>query len=88
MSMRADSDTMYFKDKEALSIPWIESPFFNELLKDSSFTDEEIFLAKDYNENGYTILDLELTDIEIDSIMSDVYKSVKNNSATLQKKIG
>ena len=46
----------YFKDLDALNIPWVESPFFYELLKNSDFSDEQKDLAIQYHEKGYIIL--------------------------------
>ena len=46
----------------SLDIPWIESPFFNQLLEESDLTDKQKEDCKFYNENGYLVIDLGLTD--------------------------
>lgn len=72
----------YFTDKEALDIPWIESPFFDSLLKNSNYTDEEKSLCKHFNENGFVIIDLDLSEDEINGVVDDVYDSLKNQNTT------
>jgi hypothetical protein len=59
----------YFKNKESLDMPWIESPFFYELLDNSNFTDNERDILVNYHENGYMVVDLELTDEFINELM-------------------
>ena len=66
----------YYKDKEALPIPWVESPFFHSLLENSKLSDEEKEMCRSYNEKGYLIIDLELKDAEIEPIIDDMYKSL------------
>ena len=48
--------------KNSLDIPWIESPFFYQLLEKSNLTEEQKSNCKFYHENGYLIIDLNLTD--------------------------
>ena len=52
----------YKSDKKAMDIPWVESPFFDSLLQNSSHTDEEKKLLKEYNEKGYLVIVLNLKD--------------------------
>lgn len=71
----------YFKDKEALDIPWIESPFFYELLKnDTSLTEEQKEMCTYYHENGYLIIDLNLEDDQISNIVDDMYTALRDES--------
>jgi len=48
----------YFKDKNTLSIPWIESPFFYSLLENSDLTDEGILNADFNQDNVINVLDV------------------------------
>jgi len=74
-------NTNYFTNKHALDIPWIESPFFYDILKqDTTLTDEQKQICKDYHEKGYTIIDLNLTDEQISSVVFDMYKALDNSS--------
>ena len=52
--------------------PWVESPFFKELIKHQELTDEEKEVATKYNEDGYIILDLGLSDEEIDELIKEI----------------
>ena len=70
----------YFKDKNTLSIPWVESPFFYSLLENSDHTEEVKEMCRYYHENGYLIIDLNLTDEEIQPIVDDMYKSLEDEN--------
>ena len=67
---------------DSLDIPWIESPFFNQLLEKSDLTDKQKEDCKFYNENGYLIIDLELTDDEITPVVNDMYSALNNENTT------
>lgn len=71
----------YFKDKEALDIPWIESPFFYDLLEnDTTLTDDQKEMCKYYHENGYLIIDLDLDDAQISGVVDDMYDALRDDS--------
>jgi len=40
------SNINYFKDKHALDVPWIESPFFYELLKNDTTLTEDPWITR------------------------------------------
>ena len=50
----------YYKDFDGMDMPWVESPFFYDLLESVKLTEEQYNLAKHFHEEGYVILDLEL----------------------------
>lgn len=63
----------FFINKESTCLPWTLSPFFYELLKnDTNLTTEEKQIATFFHENGYYILDLKLTDEQIQNIKNDL----------------
>lgn len=64
----------YFLKKNQLSKPWIESPFFYEILKNSNYSDNEKDKLRFFHENGYLIIDLNLKKNEISNITNDIYK--------------
>lgn len=71
----------YFKDKHALDIPWIESPFFYDILEqDETLTQEQKDQCVQYREKGYLIIDLELTDQQIGSVVQDMYKALEDEN--------
>ena len=66
--------TNYFTEKNALDVPWIESPFFYELLKnDTTLTEEQKEMCVQYHEKGYLIIDLNLQQEEIDAVVTSVF---------------
>lgn len=66
----------YFEDKNALDIPWVESPFFYDILKNSNYSDEERELLTKYHEDGYLVIDLELTDEFVDTLMDGIHSEL------------
>lgn len=70
----------FFINKHALDVPWIESPFFYKLLENDKLTEEEKKICIQYHEKGYLIIDLELTDEEINPIINDMYLALKDST--------
>jgi ectoine hydroxylase-related dioxygenase (phytanoyl-CoA dioxygenase family) len=71
-------------DKNALTTPWVESPFFYDLLNSSTISEEEKNMAINFHENGYVILDLDLDDDFINDIVGDMYKALKKDDVKVQ----
>jgi hypothetical protein len=66
--------------------PWVESPFFKELIKHQDLTDEEKEIATKYNEDGYIILDLGLSDEEINELIKEIdYLNSKDDVKTQEQ---
>ena len=42
----------YTQNSEEMNWPWVESPFFSELLKNQDLTDEQKELATKYSTDG------------------------------------
>jgi ectoine hydroxylase-related dioxygenase (phytanoyl-CoA dioxygenase family) len=78
------SQTKYSYDKNSLNIPWTESPFFSELIKNSNHTEKEIQMANKFNKDGYVIIDLNITDQDCNNISDDVYKLIKDENSSVQ----
>lgn len=55
-----------------MNLPWVESPFFYEILKTKKISKERESLAKDYFENGYVVLKNIFSEDQIQSVISDV----------------
>lgn len=68
----------YLVDKNSMDIPWIESPFFESVLNNSDYNEEEEKILRYYNENGYIVIDLELTDFYIESLLDLVKKEIND----------
>jgi hypothetical protein len=66
----------YFKNKNALDIPWIESPFFYKVLEQSDYTLEEKEILIKYYEEGYLVIDLELDESFINTLMDGIFNEL------------
>ena len=66
----------YYTDPNALPTPWIESPFFYKLLKASSLSEEDKAACIKFHEDGYLVLDLDLSEETIEGIKKDVLQKV------------
>lgn len=62
----------YKQNSDLLNWPWIESPFFNDLIDHQNLTNEEKEMAIKLNNDGYLIVDLNLTDNEIEEYKSEI----------------
>jgi hypothetical protein len=65
---------------ESMDTPWIESPFFEQLLEESNLTKKQKEDCEFYNKNGYLIIDLKLSDYEILTIVNDTYTALNDNN--------
>lgn len=72
----------YQKEKNILSLPWIESPFFYSLLENSDLSVYEKELCTKYHEDGYVIIDTEISNEDIENVIVDMY-SVLDNKNTI-----
>ena len=57
---------------EAMDTPWIDSPFFTELIKNIEAPVEKLNLAEEFHEKGYVIIDLGLEESFIDELKTDM----------------
>lgn len=74
----------YLTDKSSLDIPWIESPFFYKLLEQGNYTSAEREMLVKYHEDGYVVIDLNLSDEYIDQIRIDINARLAEGSVTSQ----
>jgi ectoine hydroxylase-related dioxygenase (phytanoyl-CoA dioxygenase family) len=77
----------YITDKNSLSRPWVESPFFEQLLKNNKHTEEEKKKLVQFNKNGYLIIDLKLNNDEINNVINDIYKFTNKSMKEYNNKI-
>ena len=75
----------YKTDFNGTDIPWVESPFFYDLLETKPLSEEEYNLAKHYHEEGYVILDLNLSEKFIKETILEVDNKVRSNSFKSQE---
>ena len=66
---------------EEMNWPWVESPFFNELINHQNLTDKEKEIAMKLNKDGYVILDLGLTEDQLENFKKEI--DVLNDKDTI-----
>ena len=84
MSFKEKDD--YFNNLDAMSMPWVESPFFDTLIENVELTKHEKNLAKKYNKSGYVVIDLDISDDEIGRITKDVESALQTRNFVGQEK--
>lgn len=67
--------------------PWIESPFFYEILKKKKTSNFFKKLAIDMHENGYCIFNLNISNKFIDCINSDIFSAIDSGEIKKNPKI-
>jgi ectoine hydroxylase-related dioxygenase (phytanoyl-CoA dioxygenase family) len=72
------------QNSEEMNWPWVESPFFPDLIKTENLTDEEKEIATKFNEDGYIVLDLGLTDDQIEECKAEVDRLNQKEDANIQ----
>lgn len=55
----------------SINLPWVESPFFNDILKTKSLNEPEIRIAQEYHENGYVVIPGLLPESLINQVKED-----------------
>ena len=63
-----------------INAPWVESPFFNEEIKEKNISEEDKRLAEEYNENGFIVLKGLFTNELLDAVKSDMDNKGFNTS--------
>ncbi len=56
----------------AMNLPWVESPFFHEILKTKKLSAEDAQLAKDYHDHGYVVLQNVFSEDLIEQVKKDM----------------
>lgn len=55
-----------------INLPWVESPFFDVILREKDLSEEERTLVQTYHDQGFLVLDDVLTGAECDEIVASV----------------
>jgi ectoine hydroxylase-related dioxygenase (phytanoyl-CoA dioxygenase family) len=57
-----------------MSVPWTENVFFDSILqaRNDKLSEEQIRLAQRFHRDGYVIIDLELSDTDIEAVVKDM----------------
>ncbi len=71
------------KNSDEMNWPWVESPFFKELVKHENLSNTEKEMCVKFNEDGYIVLDLNLSDEDIESYKKEIdFLNSKNDIKT------
>jgi hypothetical protein len=76
----------YKHDIDSTNWPWCESPFFYDLLEEQNLSDEDKQFAINFHENGYAIIDLNLSDEEISELINEIDIMNDSEGIKLQEK--
>ncbi len=60
------------------NLPWVESPFFKEILQTKNISETDKELAKQYNEDGFIVVPNLFTEKEIEDALSDIQNKAFN----------
>ena len=74
----------FLTDKNALNIPWVESPFFYQLLEQENLTIEQKEQLIHFHELGYIIIDLELSEEFLNRVVEEMYSAIRRDNTTKQ----
>jgi len=61
----------YLEDPAAMSVPWVESPFFEPLLEARELAPRERDIARKYRDDGYVILENAVDPAKIDAVIAE-----------------
>jgi len=71
----------YLNDIHSLNVPLIHNPFLDVILENNDYSEQQKKYIKDFKENGYIIIDLELEDNFVKELINTVYNSDINNKS-------
>jgi ectoine hydroxylase-related dioxygenase (phytanoyl-CoA dioxygenase family) len=69
-----------------LSVPWVESPFFESILRKKRLSPEDKRRARQYHEHGYTVLEGLLSEAEAQQIVCEVAPVYSTSSTGAQNR--
>ena len=71
-------------DMSQMNLPWVESPFFSDIIKTKNIPEEDKKLASKYYENGFIVLSNIFTNELIDQIKSEMNDKGFNENFPIQ----
>jgi len=67
-----------------MNLPWVESPFFSDIIKTKNISEDDKKLALEYYENGFIVLSNIFSTELIDTIISEMNEKGFNNEYSIQ----
>lgn len=71
-------------DMSQMNLPWVESPFFSDIIKTKNISEEDKKLASEYFENGFIVLSNIFSNELIDQIKSEMNEKGFNENFPIQ----
>ncbi len=71
-------------DMSQMNLPWVESPFFSDIIKTKNISEEDKKMASDYYENGFIVLSNIFSNELIDKIKSEMNDKGFNENFPIQ----
>ena len=69
---------------QSMNLPWVESPFFQQILATKKLNAAEAALAKEYNEQGYVVIKNVFSEELIDQIIQDMQEKGFNSDYPIE----
>ena len=85
MNNTKPNNDKYFKNHEETQYPWVESPFFYNLLENSDLTQDEKEIAVHFHEEGYVKIDLGLSDDFLNEMINEINKKIEEGGLKTQE---
>ncbi|RVU26991.1 phytanoyl-CoA dioxygenase family protein [Sandaracinomonas limnophila] len=61
-----------------MNLPWVESPFFERILQTKDFSEDELKLVRDFNQNGFAVIKNAYSDEEINAVKKEMDEKAFN----------
>ena len=71
-------------DMSQMNLPWVESPFFSDIIKTKNISEEEKKLASEYYENGFIVINNVFSNELIDKVKSEMNEKGFNENFPIQ----
>ncbi|HVV54227.1 MAG TPA: phytanoyl-CoA dioxygenase family protein [Mucilaginibacter sp.] len=65
-------------NKASANLPWVESPFFEEIIKTKSLSEHDTKLVREYHDNGYVVIPDFLPKSLVDEVRKDAQEKAFN----------
>ncbi|MHA8066704.1 phytanoyl-CoA dioxygenase family protein [Aquirufa sp. ROCK2-A2] len=56
-----------------MNTPWVESPFFEKIIKEKKLSSENEQIARDYHKNGFVVIKNQFSEEELDAVIQEMH---------------
>ena len=71
-------------DMSQMNLPWVESPFFSDIIKTKNISEEDKKIASEYYENGFIVINNIFSNELIDKVKSEMNEKGFNENFPIQ----